>query len=177
MVYKGLQNSFVSFAQSWLGRPLPQGELVWVLEPGTWAQCGWAPSSPTTNCVTNPKSDRLTFLHVAGWLANCSWLADWLAFSQNAKLTLPKQRHLVTKMVLLWSGWPVIRCTPWAETSCGQVWYYFTFGSGWTSVRCTPLARDFLWPSVILLQVSLTCLFEGKSGASSHGNSSSISIY
>ena len=48
----------------------------------------------------------------------------------------------------LWSDVP-----PQAETSCGQVWYYF--GSGWHLVRCTP-GRDILWPSVILLWVRLT---------------------
>ena len=45
----------------------------------------------------------------------------------------------------------------------------------WSDVP--PMGRDMRVPSVILLQVNLTCLLEGKSGASSHGNSSSICIY
>ena len=36
------------------------------------------------------------------------------------------------------SGWPLVRCNPPAETSCGQVWHYYIFVSSWTSVRCTP---------------------------------------
>ena len=76
------------------------------------------------------------------------------------------------------SGWPLVRCTPLAETSCGQVLHYCTFVSGWPLVRCTPtMGRDILWPSVILLQVRLTSLFEGKSGVSSNSNSSSMSRY
>ena len=52
------------------------------------------------------------------------------------------------------------------------------FGSGRPLVRCTlPMGRDILWSRVILLQVKLICLFEGKSGARSSGNSSSISVY
>ena len=78
MVYKVLQSSFVSLAWPLSGRSPPQGEPEGVLGPWIGAQYGWAPSSLTTSCVTNPKSDRLTFCHMAGWLANCSWLADWL---------------------------------------------------------------------------------------------------
>ena len=64
-----------------------------VLGLWTGAQCGQAPS-PATNYVTNLKSDRLTFLHMAGWLTNCSWLTGYQ-----------------------------IKCqpNPLAETSCGQV--------------------------------------------------------
>ena len=76
MVNKGLQSSFVLFAWPWSGRSLPQAEPVGVLGPWTGTQCGQAPSSPTTSYVTNPKPNRLTFLHMAGWLANCHWLAD-----------------------------------------------------------------------------------------------------
>ena len=115
-----------------------------------WAQCGQAPSSPTINDVLNLMSDRLTFLYMAGWLANCGWLADWL----SNKMSTQAQ----------------------AETSCGQVWYYFIFGSGWPwsdvpphqrhlVAKCDttaplgqvdlwsdePLTRDILWPSVTLL--------------------------
>ena len=144
--------------------------------------------------------------------------------------TYPQQRHLVAKCDNtsgqfdiwsdLWVSLTFAQTYPFqAETSCGQVWYYFgsgwhlvrslgqvdiwsdiplilrhlvakydtTFGSWWHLVRSlcqvdmlsehNPLARDILWPSVILLQVRLTCALEGKSGASSHSNSSSISIY
>ena len=82
MVYKGLQSSFVSLAWPWSGRSLPQGEPMRVLGPWTGDQCGWAPSSPATNYVTSPKSDRLKFLHMAGWLASCSWLAGYLTKCQ-----------------------------------------------------------------------------------------------
>ena len=46
----------------------------------------------------------------------------------------------------------------------------------WSDVPPT-MGRDILWPSVILLQVMLTCLFEGKSGGSSCSNSISMSGY
>ena len=91
----------------------------------------------------------------------------------------PRQRHLVAKydttsplvQVDLQSDVPprqrhfVARCD--TISPLGQV-------DLWSDV---PLARDILWPSVILLQIRLTCLFESKFGASSHHNSSSISIY
>ena len=149
-VYKWLQSSFVSLAWPWWCRSLPQWEPVGVLGPWTGAQCGWVPSSPATNYLTNPKSDRLTFFHMAGWLANCSWLPECLS----------------NKM----STWP----SPLVETSCGQVCYYFTQGDLWSDV---PPGRDILWPSVILHQVRLICLWECKSCVSSHSNSGSISIY
>ena len=148
MVYKGQKSSFMSLAWPWSGRSLPQGEPVGVLGPWTGAQCDQTPSSPTTNFVTNLKSERLTFLHMAGWLANCSWLTDYLKKCQPDP---PKQRHLVAK--------------------CITTLVRFTWG------QMYPSGRDILWPSVIILQVRLTCLFEGKSGASSQNNFSSISIY
>ena len=107
----------------------PQGEPLGVLGPWTWAQWGWSPSSLVTNYLTNLKSDRLTFVHVAGWLANCSWLADWLS---NKMSTCP---------------------CPQVEISCSQVCCYFGHVDLWSDV--SPWA-DTLWPSVILLQVKLT---------------------
>ena len=129
MVYKGLQSSFVSLAWPCPGRSLPQGEPVGVLEPWTGAQCGQVPGSPATNYVTNPKSDRLNFFHMAGWLTNCSWLGGWLTDWLSNKM----------------STWPYP-----AETSCGQMCYYFDQVDLWSDV---PPGRDILWPSVILLQV------------------------
>ena len=182
MVYKGLQISFVSLAWPWPGRSLPQGEPVGVLGPWTWAQCGWVPSSPATNYLTNQKYDRLTFFHMAGWPANCSWLGGYLTKCQPDHA--PGRDILWPRVLPLWSGWPVVRCTPKAEKSGGQVWHYFrsgwhlvTFQSGWPLVNVPLMDRQIFWPNKILLQVRLTCLLEGKSGASSHHNSSSISIY
>ena len=166
-----------------------------------WAQCGWASSSPPTNYVTNPKFDRLTFLHMAGWLANCSWLTGYVTKCQPDP---PPGRDILWPSVLpLWSGWPVVRYTsPGGQlvTKCdntspvGQVDLWSdvcprerhlvakcdtTLPVGqvdvWSDVP--PIGRGILWPSAVLLHVRLTCLLEGKSGASSHGNSSSTSRY
>ena len=161
MVYEGLQSSFMSLAWPWSGRSLPTGKPVGVLRTWTGAHCGQAPSSPTTDYVTNLKSNRLIFVQMAGWMTNCSWLAVWLSC-------------YLTK----YQPDPTPQMYPQAETSCGQVWCYFTFGSGWPWVRCMPPGRDILWPSMILLEVRLSCVLGGKSGASSCcSNSSSISIY
>ena len=150
-VYKGLQSSYVSLAWPWSDRSLPQGEPVGVLGPWTGALCGQASSSPTTNYVTNLKSDRLTFLHMAGWLATCSWLTDYCTKCQPDP--------------------PLSRDIWWPSVILLHLWVRLTFSQMYSP------GRDILWPSMILLQIRLTCLFEGKSGASSHGNSSSISIY
>ena len=48
-VYKGLQSPLLSLTWPWSGRSLPQEEPVGVLGPWTGAQCGQAPSHPTTN--------------------------------------------------------------------------------------------------------------------------------
>ena len=96
--------SFVSLVWPWSGRLLPQGESVGVLGSWTGAQCGWAPSSPTTSYVMNPQYDRLTLLHMTGWLASCSWLA----ISQNViyhNMTLPPSRDILwPSVLLLWLG-------------------------------------------------------------------------
>ena len=158
MVYKGLQSSFVSLAWPWSGRSLPKREWVGVLGPWTGVQCGWAPSSPTINFVTNLKSNRLTFVHMAGSLANCSWLTGYLSMS-----TWPSswERHLVAKcdttalldQVDLWSD------VPQAETSCGQVWYYFR--SGWAvywRVNLVPAAM-VIPPPLFILKLQFKSLF------------------
>ena len=132
-VYKGLQSSFLSLAWPWSGRSLPQGQPVGVLGPWTGAQCGWAPSSPATNYLTNLKSDRLTFFT---WLVGWPVAADWLAISQNVSLTLPLCKHLVAKCITT-----VVRCTlrqrdlvAKCDTTSGQVdiwsdlWVRLTFG-------------------------------------------------
>ena len=93
----------------------------------------------------------------------------------------PISERLQVRLTFLSDLW--VRLTfgqmyPLAEAPGCQVWHYCTFVSGWPVVRCTPtMGRDILWPSVSLLQVRLICLFEGKSGASSHSNSSSMSGY
>ena len=144
MVYKGLQSSFVSLSWPWSGRSLPQGELVGVLGHWTGGQCGWAPHFPATNYVTNPKSDKLTFLHMAGWLANCSWLAGWLAVKQMSTWPSPGRDIWWPSVLLLWSGWPVVKCTPHRQRHLVATWYYFTFGSGRLLVRCTPNGQRHL---------------------------------
>ena len=140
---------------------------------------------------------------MAGWLANCSWLAGWLAIKQNINPILPRQRHLVAKCVTtavrltcgqmypqaesscgqvivlhLWvrltfdQMYPhgqrhlVAKCDttsplgqvdiwsavpPWAETSCGQVWYYFT--SGWPVYW-----RVTLVPAATVIPAPLACI-------------------
>ena len=72
----------------------------------------------------------------------------------------PGRDILWSSILLLWSGWPLVRCTP-TETTCGQMCYYFGqmyppqlgFGSGWhlvrflvrlTLVRCTPWQRQLV---------------------------------
>ena len=79
----------------------------------------------------------------------------------------PGRDILGSSILLLWSGWPLVRCTP-TETTCGQVCYYFGqmyppqlgFGSGWhlvrflvrlTSVRCTPWQRQLVAKCVTTL--------------------------
>ena len=89
---------------------------------------------------------------------------------------LPGRNILWPSVLWLWSGWPLVRCTlrqrylvancvttlvrltfgqmsPLAETSCGQVCYYFGQVDLWSE---EPLGRDISWPSVLLLQVRLT---------------------
>ena len=139
MVYKGLQSSFVALVWPWSGRSLPQGEPMECWDPGLGLNVVRPPVLPPP---TMWPTQSLTGWHFCTWLANCSWLAGQLTIWQNVNLTLSPSRHLIAKCLLLWSGWPVVRCTPTpqAETSCGQVWYYFTFGSGWP-VRCAPQAE------------------------------------
>ena len=176
----------------------PQGEPVVVLGPNVVRP----PSSPTTMWPIQSLTGWLFCTWLVGWPITAGWLADWLSHKMSTWPS-PQKRDLVAKcvttLVRLTCGqmyphplgrdilWPSVILHLWVrlpfsqmyprQTSCGQVWYYFTFGLGWPTVRCTPTARVILWPSVILLQVRLTCLFAGKSGASSHSNSSSISIY
>ena len=47
-------------------------------------------------------------------------------------------------LVRLRSGWHLVRCTPQAETSCGQVWYYFR--PGWHLVRS--LGQVDIWSDI-----------------------------
>ena len=73
-------------------------------------------------------TQRLIFVHMAGWLANCSWLADWLS---NKMSTWPSlQAEISGGQVCCYFG----QVDPWSdvpsqtEASCGQVWYYFRYG-------------------------------------------------
>ena len=134
MVYNRLQSSFVSLAWPWSGRSVPKGNQ-WEARTLDWGPICWAPSSPTTNDVTNLKSDRLTFLHMAGWLANCSWLADWLS---NKMLTWPPGGDILWPSgyhFTFGSGWPLVRWTLPTETSCGQVCYYCSQVALWSDVH------------------------------------------
>ena len=111
-----------------------------------------------------------------GCLAGQLQLAGWLTgYPTKCQPDLPRQSHLVAKCVTtslrLTFGqmypsrqWHLVaKCV----TTLGQV-------DLWSDVPSP--GRDILWPSVILLQVRLTCLLEGKSGASCQSNSSSISV-
>ena len=89
----------------------------------------------------------------------------------------PKMRLQVRLMfgqtlgqVDLWSDEPP-RMRLWVRLTFSQTLVRLTFG------QMYPLDRAILWPSVILLQVMLTCVLESKSRDNSHGNSSSIGIY
>ena len=87
----------------------------------------------------------------------------------------PQYRHLVVK-----SG-----------TTAGQHDMWSTCGSGWCLVKCTPSPPNSLVKAssgqeqyyirsawhLVSLWIRLTCLFEDKSGASTHGTSSSTSRY
>ena len=125
MVYKGLKSSFVSLGWPWSGRSLPQGEPVGVQWPWTGAQCGWAPSSPTTNYITNPSLRGWHFcIWLVGWPIAAGWLTGYL---RKGQLDPP----------------------PRQKTSCGQVCDYFSQTDLWSDV---PLSRDIWWPSMLLLQ-------------------------
>ena len=146
---------------------------------------GWnVVGPPVLPPPTMSPTQSLTGWHFAhGWMTGqlqlTGWLAGWLAILQNVNWPSPCQRHLVAMCVttlvrltfgqmylhslgrdIFWQSaillhlW--VRLTfgqmypPQQETSCGQVWHYFRSS----------------WP--VYLRVS---------GASSHSNSSSISIY
>ena len=51
-------------------------------------------------------------------------------------------------LVLLQAGWPLVRCTPQAETSYGQLW------SGWPLATCTPNTKIRLWVRLTFGQAS-----------------------
>ena len=139
-VYKGLQSSLVSLAWLWSGRSLPKRGT----SESAGAQCGQAPSCPTTNYFANPKSDRLTFFHMAGWLANCSWLAGYLTKCQPD----PPQAETSCDKVCYYFGSdvPPGRDILWSSIIILQVRFTFgkTFGSGWPLVRCTPRQRHLV---------------------------------
>ena len=117
-------------------------------DPGLGPKVVRPPSSPATDYVTNPKSDRLIFLDMGGWLANFSWLADWLSNNMSTWAS-PSPRHLVAKCFFT-----LVRLTcgqmypQQAETSYSQVWYYFR--SGWpVSLRVS------LVPAAVVIPVPL----------------------
>ena len=65
--------------------------------------------------------------------------------------TYPPDRDILRPSVLLpWSGWSLVRCTPMAETSCGQVCYYFSWVDLCSDIP--PMGRDIIWPNVLLIQ-------------------------
>ena len=71
-------------------------------------------------------------------IKNLLYLEDLLGHPLLPTFNLHTHTYILCQM----QSWPLVRCTPtpWADTSCGQVWYYF--GSGWHLgrlwVRCTP---------------------------------------
>ena len=69
---------------------------------------------------------------LTGWHF-CTWLVGWLTGYLTKCQHDPPQTEIVCGQVcdyfIFGSGWPLVRCTPQAETSCGQVWYYCR--SGW----------------------------------------------
>ena len=107
---------------------------------GNWWEC-WDPSlgpsvvrPPVIPLPTMWPTQSLTvdFLHMAGWLANCSWLAGWLAISK-CQPDPPLADIWWPSVLLLGSGWPVLRCTPcrnilWLSVILLHLWFRFTFG-------------------------------------------------
>ena len=105
---------------------------------------------------------RLTYAQMAGWLANCSWLADWPSQKMS---TLPSPKdltglgwHFVTWLI----GWPIAagwlanwssnKMSTWhsqintpTKIETGPIWHVVRWhvGSGWHLVRCTPQGSDF----------------------------------
>ena len=63
--------------------------------------------------------------------------------------------RVVLHQASLTFGQPEVRCSPLADISSGQEWYYFRSGS--TLVRHTPFGTGILWPRGVLHQVSFTC--------------------
>ena len=61
----------------------------------------------------------------------------------------PRQRHLVAKCVTTSIRLTFSQMYPQAETCCGQMCYYFSQVDLWSDV---PPGRDILWPNVLLLQ-------------------------
>ena len=123
-------------------------------------------------------TQSLTGWHFCTWLVGWPIAAGWLAISQ-CQPDPPSRDTWWPSVLLLWSGWPVVRCTLQAETSCGQVWCYDT---------TSPLGQVDHWSDVPPSQTSYDqvsyyfrsgwpVLFQGKSGSNSHGNSSSMSIH
>ena len=124
----------MSLAWPWSGRSLPVG----VLGPWTGAQCGWVPLLPSQQS-DQPKVWQVDIFHMAGWLANCSWLTDWLSNKMSTWpppgsdfdiwSDVPTGRDVMWPSVILLQ----VRLTfgqmyPLVETSWGQVWYYFRSG-------------------------------------------------
>ena len=189
--HKGLQSSFVSLAWPWSGRPFPQGEPVGVMGPWTGPNVVRPPVLPPH--IYSP-TQSLTGWHFCTWLVGWPTAAAWLSH-KNVNLTLSKAETFGGQMcyyfgqVDLWSDVPpspgqrhlVAKCD--TTSPLGQVDLQSDVsptGQRHLLANCDttpplglvylwpdapPHVWDILWPSLIILQVRLTCLFEGKSGA------------
>ena len=128
---------------------------------GSTGTLDWGPIwlGSLSSCIhlTNPQADRLIFCHMAGWLANWSCQAGWLADCLSNKMsTLPfsqaetscghvcdnlghidQMYHFPSRdiswpsLVLLWAGCPSVRCTPSSQhETAGQVCIWSDVKSG-----------------------------------------------
>ena len=105
MVYKGLQSSFVSLSLPWSGRFLPSRGTSGSTGTLDWGPMWSGPQFSQHQLPDQPKVWKVYIYHMAGWLANCSWL------SHKMSTWPPKQSILWPSVFPLWSGWPV-GCTP-----------------------------------------------------------------
>ena len=91
------------------------------------------------------------------------WSDLWVMLTFGETYPHPGRDILWPSVILLWvslifgqifgSGWPLVRCAPWAETSHGQVWY--CFGSAWHLVRS--LGHADLWWDIPPTQAETSC--------------------
>ena len=106
--------------KAWQVDILSHGWLAGQLQLTSWL-AGWLPITqnvnltlPATTYLTNPEPDRLISCHMAGWLANSSWQAGWMADCLLHKMSTwpsPRERHVVAMCV-----------TTLVTKTCGQMY-------------------------------------------------------